>query len=96
VVTGANDVVDELEGKRDDDDVKPAEVGADAVAPKEIGALVLVPNGVAVDDPDPNVNEELVVLGAETTEVAGVVPNPNVEGCVEELVVGAPKENVDG
>jgi hypothetical protein len=96
VATGANDVVDELEGKRDDDDEKPAEVGTDAVAPKEIGAVVLVPNGVAVDGPDPNVNEELVVLGAEATVVAGVVPNPNVEGCVEELFVGAPNENVDG
>ena len=100
MAAGANDVDDEVEGKRDDDDEKPAEVGADVaavgVAPKEIGAVVLVPNGAAVDGPAPNVNEELVVFGAEATVVAGVEPNPNAEGCVDELAFVAPKENVDG
>ncbi len=76
MATGANDVVDELEGKRDDDDEKPADVGADAVDPKEIGAVVLIPNGVVVDEPAPNVNDDVDALGRG----AVVEPNVNVDG----------------
>ena len=103
VANAGNDVVDELEGKRDDDDddERLARVGGNVapdVPPKEIGAVAVVvrPNGVVVDEPPPNVNEELAVLGPEATVFAGVEPNDNVEGCVEELALGAPKENADG
>ncbi len=84
MATGANDVVDGLLDVKRDVDEKPAEVGAAVVvigvAPNDIGALVLLPKGVAVDGPPPNVNEELVALGREAAVIAGVEPNPNVEG----------------
>ncbi len=84
MATGANDVVDGLLDVKRDVDEKPAEVGAAVVAigvaPNDIGAGVLVPKGVVVDEPPPNVNEELVPLGSEGAVLAGVEPNPNVEG----------------
>lgn len=91
VATGANSVVVGLvEGKTDDDPVgKPPEAGAASavagVAPKETGAvragvvILLPPNGVA-DEPAPNANEEVVVVGTEVTVAVGVPPNANVEG----------------
>lgn len=69
-----------LEVKRDDDDVVVTAVVAAGVAPMDIGAIVLVPNGVAVDEPAPNVKEEVVLVGAGALAVADVEPNPNVEG----------------
>jgi hypothetical protein len=90
VATGANSVADGLaEGKRDDDDGKPADVGAAiaaGVAPNEIGAAAVVvvvpppPKGAAADGPPPNENEEVVVVGTEATVAEGVAPNANVEG----------------
>jgi len=69
-----------VEEKREDDDGKPAEVGADVVVvgvpSKEIGAVVLVPNAVVVDEPAPNVNDDVVALGRG----AVVEPNVNVDG----------------
>jgi hypothetical protein len=84
VTTGAKGAVDGLLEVKRDVDEKPPEVGAATVAvgvaPKAIGAIVLVLNGVVVDGPAPNVNEEVVALGREATVVAGVAPNVNVEG----------------
>lgn len=70
-----------------DEDGKPPEVVVVVVVigvdPKDIDAPVAVPNGVVVgaaDEPPPNVNDELAVVGAEATVVVGVDPNANADG----------------
>jgi len=100
VTIGAKGAVDGvLEVKRDVAG-KPTGVGAavvvGGVAPKVIAAAVLVPNGVVVDGPAPNVNEEVGTLGREATVVAGVEPNVNVEGCVAGAVAVGPNVKADG
>jgi hypothetical protein len=85
VATGAKGVVNGLVGVKRDVAEKPVEVGAAVVVagidPKEIGAGALVPNGVVVDGPGPNVNDGAVALGrAVAAVVAGVEPNPNIDG----------------
>jgi len=85
VATGAKGVVNGLVGVKRDVAEKPVEVGAAVVVagidPKEIGAGALVPNGVVVDGPEPNVNDGAVALGrAVAAVVAGVEPNPNIDG----------------
>lgn len=103
-----NGVVDGLVELKRDGAEKPVEVGADAVDvdPNEIGAtaavvVLFVPNGVVVDGPTPNVNEEDVAPGRDVAVVVAgvdvvVPPKENVDDWVDGAVLVDPNENDDG